>query len=140
MKQILSRLKSSGLRVTNIRKDVLALLSESPRALSSHDLIEELHEKYDRVSVFRTINTFVEHGLIHQIPTSSDHNMYSLCRESCPEHTHRENHVHFYCSICGGIYCMSEIPPVSISLPDGFEETDREIILNGRCAECSRKQ
>ncbi len=139
MNRIIARLKSAGLRVTGIRSDVLSLFYESPKALSSHDLIESLHAKYDRVSVFRTLNTFIKHGLIHQIPTSSDYNMYSLCKESCPEHTHRENHIHFYCSICGGIYCLTGMPEMAIPLPDGFEVSDKEIILNGICAECSRR-
>lgn len=139
MKYESNRIKAAGLRVTDLRTDVLSLFTVSARALSSHDLIEKLSDKYDRVSVFRTLNIFIEHGLIHQIPTSTDHNMYSLCRESCPEHIHRENHVHFYCRLCESYFCMEKIPEIVIPLPEGFVENDREMIVNGTCAECSRR-
>jgi len=54
------------LRKTNIRKEVLeSFISSEGRALS-HSQLELMLEDTDRVTLYRTLKTFEQKGIIHQ--------------------------------------------------------------------------
>lgn len=134
---ITKQLKSAGLKTTPLRESVLQLFSKQGKALNSHQIIAALDNTFDRVSVFRTINTFVQAGIIHAIPTTTDFVYYSICGTECDVEKHRHKHIHFVCSQCGSIFCIQEIPPITISLPEHFVEIKKDIIVEGICKECN---
>ena len=132
------KLKKAGLKITPVRLDVLDILCKAGKALSSHQILESASGKYDRVSVFRTINSFVEKGIIHSIPTSTDFVVYSLCSDKCEVHAHHDNHSHFLCNKCGNIFCFEDTVPLEIKVPKGFKAEKAEVIVSGTCAKCSK--
>ena len=131
------RLRNCGLKSTAVRESVLQLFLNSDKALSSSDITEQLKIRFDRVTVFRTLNTFEEQGLIHSIPTEKGSSVYAVCEESCYKHHHTDNHFHFVCSNCGGIYCLNESPTISPLLPKGFRLDSFSLIIKGACSNCS---
>jgi Fur family ferric uptake transcriptional regulator len=133
------KLKKAGLKVTPVRLEVLGIMCKAGKALSSHQVLESVSGEFDRVSVFRTINTFVEKGIIHPIPTSTDFVIYSLCSDKCQVQAHHDNHSHFLCNKCGSIFCFEDIIPSEIKVPPGFKAEKAEIIISGTCDKC-RKQ
>ena len=63
-------LKGHNLRITDCRMDVLEVFLNSTHALSFSDLEADL-DLYDRVTLYRTLNSFIEKGLLHRIPDDS---------------------------------------------------------------------
>jgi Fur family ferric uptake transcriptional regulator len=132
------KVKNSGLKDTPLRKDVLQLFINSNKALSSKEIIEKLGNKYDRVSIFRTISAFAHNGIIHSIPTSSDYIVYSLCRGDCGNKGHHDHHYHFICHKCGNIFCLNDFDYEDIKLPRGYKTESVNIIFEGICKICNK--
>lgn len=129
-------LKEHKLRITNCRIDVLERFYKHDHALSFKDLEEDL-EAYDRVTLYRTLNTFIGQGLLHRIPSDDGFATYGLCREDCKEEAHHHDHVHFKCNICGQIECLPDHFALQVDLP-GYEVEESYLILNGVCRECNK--
>lgn len=132
-------LKKNSLSVTEGRKKILNLFLESEGALAHADIEKKTDAAFDRVTVYRTLQTFVEKGIIHQIPTTDNSIMYALCRHECEEGHHHDNHVHFVCSSCGKTICLDEVTVPSVQLPKGFKPQHAAMVVSGLCAECRNK-
>ena len=132
------KVKGSGLKDTPLREEVLLFFINSHKALSSKEIIDKLGHKYDRVSIFRTISSFSEKGIIHSIPTSSDYVVYSLCRENCKVSGHNDNHYHFYCHKCGNIFCLNDFDYDDSKMPQGYKTERVNIIFEGICKDCNK--
>jgi Fur family ferric uptake transcriptional regulator len=138
--QIDSILKRNDLSVTSGRKKILELFLEHSSALSHGDIEKKAGEKFDRVTVYRTLQSFVEKGIIHSIPTADNSILYALCKDNCTAGHHHDNHIHFVCSKCGTTTCMENISAPSIKLPDNFIATKVEVVVNGICKNCQKKK
>ncbi|HLY69524.1 MAG TPA: Fur family transcriptional regulator [Puia sp.] len=138
--QIDSILKRNNLSVTSGRKKILELFLEHSSALSHGDIEKKAGEKFDRVTVYRTLQSFVEKGIIHSIPTADNSILYALCKDNCTEGHHHDNHIHFVCIRCGTTTCMDNISAPSIKLPDHFIATKVEVVVNGICKHCQKKK
>ena len=57
-------LKNHHLRITDCRIDVLEKFYSTDHALSFKDLEDELKD-YDRVTLYRTLNSFIDQGLLY---------------------------------------------------------------------------
>lgn len=128
-------LKNHKLRTTDCRMDVLEHFQQQKKALSFKDL-EDKFKEYDRVTLYRTLHSFTENGLLHKIPGDSGSATYGLC-EDCDVKEHHHNHMHFKCNNCGTTECINipiNIP--SVALPAEYEMTDVDVIISGVCKEC----
>ena len=126
-------LKNHKLRVTDGRIDVLEFFMNQKKALSFKDLEEEF-KGYDRVTLYRTLHAFTEHGVLHKIPDDSGFATYGLCHNTCDSDEHNHDHIHFKCNECGSIECLDQHIP-TIEVP-GYHVTEANIILNGICKTC----
>lgn len=129
-------LKSHNLRITDCRLNVLQLFLVERTALSQGDLEGEFKE-YDRVTLYRTLNSFLDSGIIHKIPNSQGTATYGLCHETCSPDHHDHNHVHFKCNTCGNIECLDDNSVPEISLPIGYHVQAVNMIVDGICAKCA---
>src|ERR1700722_16330507 len=118
--QINSILKRNNLSITSGRKKILELFLENPGALSHGDIEKKAGEKFDRVTVYRTLQVFLEKGVIHSIPTADNSTRYGLCKDNSQEGQHHDNHVHFICKDCGNTICLENVAIPPIKLPKGF--------------------
>src|ERR1700750_1361057 len=94
-KKIDDLLKKNNLSITGGRRRILELFLKQEGALSHNDIEKNAGEKFDRVTIYRTLQTFLEKGLIHSIPTSDNSIRYALCKDHCSDGQHRDDHVHF---------------------------------------------
>ena len=131
-------LRKSQLSVTGSRKKILELFLSSRGALAHADIERRAGEKFDRVTVYRTLQTFVDKGIIHSIPTADNSIRYALCKEDCKEGHHHDNHVHFVCDKCGNTLCLDDVTVPVIRLPRGYKSTQIQVVVNGRCKDCNR--
>lgn len=133
---VLDILKKNQLSVTDGRKKILELFLHSDGALAHADIEKITGESFDRVTVYRTLNTFVEKGIIHLIPTTDNSILYALCKDNCEAGHHHDNHVHFICTACNKTICLEEVTVPQVTLPKGFQPRHAEMVVNGVCGDC----
>lgn len=136
--QVNSILKKNNLSVTAGRQRILELFLGNSTALSHGDIEKKAGEKFDRVTIYRTLQSFVEKGIIHSIPTADNSILYALCKDNCSEGHHRDNHIHFVCSVCGRTICLENITTPAVRLPDHFIVAKVEVVVNGICKDCQK--
>lgn len=136
MKDALDILKSNHLSNTDSRREILQVFLRSRSALAHHDIEKKTGEKFDRVTVYRTLQTFIDKGIVHTIPTADNAVKYALCREECSEGHHHDNHIHFVCDSCGSTTCLDETAIPQIKLPQGYRQEKVNVIVNGVCKTC----
>lgn len=134
--QISYILKRNQLSVTGSRKKILELFLASKGALAHGDIEKRTGEKFDRVTVYRTLQVFLEKGIIHNIPTADNSVRYALCQSNCSEGHHHDNHVHFVCTECGNTTCLADVTIPSVKLPTGFQPEEYQMVVNGVCKDC----
>lgn len=131
-------LKDFRLRSTPSRQEILHLFLQKDYALSHGDIEKEISNELDRVTVYRTLKTFLDKGLIHKVLDDEGSPKYALCNEACTSTDHHHNHVHFKCVSCGQTNCMSvEIP--AVKLPKGYKATELNLLIQGICENCSAR-
>src|ERR1700721_2595900 len=133
---ILSILKKHQLSVTDGRKQILTLFLKSPGALAHADIEKDTDAAFDGVTVYRTLQTFVDKGIIHHIPTTDNSILYALCKDNCVAGHHHDNHVHFICDECHKTICLDDITIPEVKLPKGFKPKHTEMVGNGICDYC----
>lgn len=129
-------LRRKNLSITESRKKILSLFLASPDALTHGDIERKAGEKFDRVTVYRTLQTFVEKGIIHTIPTAENSVLYALCKD-CTEGRHHDDHVHFICSNCGSTICLDDVVSPKMDLPEGYIAQNVQVVINGICKSCN---
>ena len=135
--QVADILKRNQLSVTGSRKKILELFLGQQDALAHADIENKTGEKFDRVTVYRTLQTFLEKGIIHSIPTADNSILYALCRDNCSQGHHHDNHVHFICSSCDKTMCLDEVTVPTIQLPQGYVAENIAVVINGVCKDCN---
>lgn len=136
MKETLEILKRNSLSITDSRKIILELFLKTEGALAHADIEKNTAVNFDRVTVYRTLQTFTENGIIHQIPTTDNTILYALCKDKCEAGHHHDEHVHFICVDCEKTVCMDEVTVPQVKLPKGFVPLQSAMIVKGTCNEC----
>jgi Fur family transcriptional regulator, ferric uptake regulator len=131
-----SILKKHQLSNTVSREKILDLFLNSKGALAHGDIEKQTDDAFDRATIYRTLQSFTEKGIIHLIPTTDNSIQYALCKEACEEGHHHDNHVHFICSKCHKTICLDDVTIPSVKLPEGFEPKQSQMIVEGVCGEC----
>ncbi len=129
-------LKQSGLSITESRRKILDLFLETDGALAHADIEKNTASAFDRVTVYRTLQTFVEKGIIHQIPTTDNSILYALCKHNCEQGHHHDDHVHFICSNCDKTICLDEVTVPEVKLPKNFSKQQAAMVVTGICEDC----
>ncbi|HMK25133.1 MAG TPA: transcriptional repressor [Chitinophagaceae bacterium] len=134
--QVTTVLKRNSLSVTGSRTKILQLFLEQPGALAHGDIEKKAGERFDRVTVYRTLQTFVDKGIIHTIPTADNSIRYALCKDECSEGHHHDHHIHFVCDSCHNTYCLDDVVTPEIKLPKGYQASHVEVVVEGVCKNC----
>ena len=129
-------LKKNSLSITESRKKILQLFLDHTGALAHGDIEKKAGEKFDRVTVYRTLQTFVDKGIIHTIPTVDNSVRYALCKDDCAEGHHNDHHVHFVCAVCHTTYCLDNVVTPELRLPAGYAASHIEVVAEGVCKNC----
>ncbi|HEX2535952.1 MAG TPA: transcriptional repressor [Chitinophagaceae bacterium] len=129
-------LRKRHLSITDSRRKILSLFLSHSDALAHGDIEGKAGEKFDRVTIYRTLQTFVEKGIIHTIPTADNSVLYALCKD-CAEGHHHDDHVHFVCSNCQSTFCLDDVVSPKLSLPEGYQAESTQVVIKGICRNCS---
>lgn len=130
------KLTAKNLTPTAMRLLVFEYLHHQAYAVSLTEIEHGLAPS-DRVTIYRTVKTFEQNGLVHVITDGSGVQKYALCND-CSAEGHYDLHVHFTCAVCKETFCLpkSEIP--EIKLPQGFQPEAVQLTVRGICDRCAR--
>ena len=129
-------LQDFRLRNTSSRADILRLFRQRPYALSYSTIEKEVAQSHDRVTVYRTLKTFLDKGVVHKVLDDQGSLKYALCKEHCTTREHHHEHVHFKCTQCGQTHCLEDVSIPELGLPKGFEATEMNLLIQGICSKC----
>lgn len=130
-------LHNRQLSSTESRRKILTLFLDTGDALTHGDIEKKVGDKYDRVTIYRTLQTFEEKGIIHAIPTADNNILYALCKE-CEEGHHHDDHVHFICTNCEKTICLDDVVSPKMDLPEGYVPQNVQVVIEGICKDCSK--
>jgi len=112
----------------------LAARSDHPAADQIYDSLRQKDSGLSRTTVYRTLETLGQMGLIKRVPTPS------ACARFDAETTH---HHHFVCTVCERVFDVPAVrspePDSPMTLPDGFLAAEATTTITGWCNQC-RKQ
>lgn len=140
MHSISDILVTHNLKKTPGRIKILEVLSaHAGKGLSELELEQQIAPKMDRVTIYRTLNTFVEEHIVHRINDDEGVTRYALCATDCG-HAHKvlHDHVHFKCDACKTTECLENLlTDVVINLPLGYQMREKNFLVVGLCSECA---
>ncbi len=137
---IKSPLKAYSLRQTGCREEILDIFLTKSYALAHADVETQMSEKFDRVTVYRTLKTFLDKGLIHKVLDDEGGIKYALCKDNChaDDHKHHHDHVHFKCTKCGLTTCLDHVTIPQVALPEGYQRVETNLLVQGVCKTCNQ--
>jgi Fur family ferric uptake transcriptional regulator len=130
-------LENNNIRPTAMRLLVLKYLLHNNIASSLTD-IENYFDNSDRTTLFRTMKTFVENGMVHMIDDGTGIKKYALCEESCNCEIDTDLHVHFHCSLCKETICLPKHKIPRVDLPEGYKAEEINLVVKGTCEKCNK--
>jgi Fur family transcriptional regulator, ferric uptake regulator len=146
-KKVVNIIKKHSLSNTETRRYVLTMFLTSNKAISHGDIEKQAADKLDRVTVYRTLQVFLEKHIIHSIPTNDNRILYALCNHDAnsitekylyDDHVHVDDHVHFVCDKCHNAFCLDATKIPTVILPENFTADSYQMIVRGICSTCSR--
>jgi len=131
--QLTYLLQQKGLKKTKLRVAMLQHFSNTPFAQSYDDLSQNLEIPADKSTLYRNLHAFEEAGIIHSINDHSGVSKYAFGGHSTHD---QEQHAHFVCDKCQTVYCLGELNPQDLKVPEGFQTEKVQTIVRGTCANC----
>jgi Fur family ferric uptake transcriptional regulator len=128
-------LHSVNLRRTSPRVAILAVLLGADRPLAQQQIAAKLGaHRPDRVTTYRTLETFVKAGIVHKA-FLQDRKWHFELAHNCTEN---QCHPHFTCNNCGQTHCLPEMSlPMAKSPRKGFIIRHQQTRFEGLCPECA---
>lgn len=131
-------LELKSLRITPCRVFVLnEFLKKDSISYSELDLEKKSKGHYDRVTIYRTLKTFIDQDILHPIFENENHVKYAFCKDQELE-KHNHEHVHFKCNACGITQCLENVKPGEFALPKGYLKTEVNYLIIGKCDKCNK--
>lgn len=128
-------LKAFGLSTTRNRVNIIHTLQNSGSPLSGREIGNKLSEKCDKSTVHRTLNSLFEKRIVQRIII--DHEVkYALKLNEASGNGHNKDHIHFKCSQCDKLFCLTDIPIHDYELPEGFTRDENQFLVIGKCKSC----
>lgn len=128
-------LVEKGVRVTAMRLLVLEALLKQEGSIGLNEL-EQLLPRSDRITIYRTLRTFSQNGIIHPIENGTAEVKYALCKAFCTANEHLDRHPHFHCRECNRIICLESIQIPRLQFPVGYQAEETTMTVKGICANC----
>ena len=139
-----ARCTKKGARLTELRRDVLGLILESPSPSGAYDLLEKLRTLRGPSApptVYRALEFLVEQGFIHRVERLSAFVGCIGDGVHAPEHTHAHAAQFLICNTCKRVIELED-HAISHALSDaaaraGFRLERTTIEAEGICADCA---
>lgn len=137
MTEIEKTLNNKSVRPTAMRILIYKYMASKNTAVALTD-IENAFDKAERTTLYRTLKTFEEKGLVHQIDDGTNISKFALCEPGCNCEIDQDLHLHFHCGNCDKTVCLTEHKIPHINLPHGYVAEDANLVIKGVCDSCSQ--
>ena len=134
-KQEEDKLNKRGVRPTATRILVLQYLTKLGHMTSLLDL-ENYFDYAEKSTLYRTLKTFENNGIIHKIEDGTGVVKYGLCSETC-ECVQEDQHFHFHCEKCKETFCLNNLKIPALEIPKNFTINQSNLVLKGICSNCN---
>ncbi|CDT09100.1 MULTISPECIES: Fur family transcriptional regulator [Sphingobacterium] len=131
--EIENKLRDKNTKPTSMRILVYDFLASQHIALSLSEMESHFYPA-DRITLYRTLKTFEEKGIVHSIQENNT-SKYILCHDDCNEETHKDWHLHFYCKICKQTTCRTDIS-FSSPINSAVRMDEVRFFAKGICENC----
>ncbi len=130
-----SLLEGRNIKITRQRQIVLGAIIGTGKPFSASDLHDSLGSEMDLATIYRNLEMLCGEGIIRQVMNEKERQYYELACKHNPEHPH------FYCNICGKIYCMKQDKPMRLKsrLPGDFTVEQTVLQYRGICPDCGKE-
>lgn len=135
MNDISKYLENNKIRPTAMRLLIFDYMAKKETASTLSD-VEAAFAKAERTTLYRTLKTFEEKGIVHQIDDGTGVMKYALCPEGCNCELNSDLHLHFHCTVCKETVCLTDHKIPQITLPKGYSATEANLVVKGICANC----
>ncbi|MDR1516360.1 MAG: transcriptional repressor [Synergistaceae bacterium] len=129
-------LRRAGIKITPIRLEVLGYLLKTGQPVSHSDVQSAL-PTLDRVTIYRTLASFVESGIAHQVQGLDG--MWHFCAHNPDSSGCPGNHPHFLCTSCGKMICLLDQNLPRVDVTEGNIVNGKQFVAYGFCQECAAK-
>ena len=140
------RCEDSGVKLTNLRRQVLNALLQEDRALSAYELMEvcnrESNEPMPAMSVYRILSFLEEQSLAHKLSSA---NKYVACSHINCAHQHYRRPQFLICNDCTKVQEVEVSSEALVAMEQvaetaGFHLESRQLELSGICNDCRNSQ
>jgi Fur family ferric uptake transcriptional regulator len=135
MERVDEILTNKTVRITAMRQLVLEYFLENDGTFGLLEL-ENDFPKSDRITIYRTLKTFEQKGIVHGISNGTGEVKYALCDEYCTTVSHIDRHPHFQCERCEQISCIDSQLIPKVELPKGYLQKEITMMIKGVCPNC----
>jgi Fur family transcriptional regulator, peroxide stress response regulator len=126
--------REAGLKLTHQRLEIFSELARSPDHPSAEALHQRLRKKIPTLSldtVYRTLATFVRHGMINKVETVESQARFEVTFV---------RHHHLICGTCNTIMDFQWPLMDEVTLPEEVEKwgrvDNRSVVVYGTCKNC----
>ncbi len=127
-------LRKRKLKATSSRLHLLSEM-EAYQSAMPFSAIQEAMKSTDRVTLYRTLKSLKEQGIIHQAFQEKEESYFAICGKQCGKNHHHHDHIHFKCLSCKSVTCEQPSAAIEISIPDN-EIHKVSIHVEGICKLC----
>ncbi|QIL90300.1 Fur family transcriptional regulator [Microbulbifer harenosus] len=136
--------RTSGARLTEKRKNVLAILLRSKTPLSAYEIAEQYGRDYGEsipaMSVYRMLDFLAEENLAHKL---NSENKYLACAHIACDHSHQTPQF-LICSRCNKVREIGIKPEVIAALREtvegaGYRLQTSQLELDCLCDDCAER-
>ncbi len=132
--ELLKKLNDKGIKPTSNRILLLRTMMIKNCPMSLTELEQEL-VTLDKSSIYRVMELFAKNDVVDTFEDGRGVQMYELCQAK----GHCDNtdaHMHFYCEKCHKSFCLRELKPKDLTLPQGFTIRSVSFVIRGLCDKC----
>lgn len=122
----------SKMPLSSHHQNLQDLLKQAKGPLSADEIRELLGRRsIAQATVYRLLKQGLEEGRFHEVAFPNSPNRYELSGQP--------HHHHFLCHSCDRAFDIKGCPKqISALAPEGFQLDGHEILLRGRCPECTQ--
>lgn len=148
--------KQAGLKSTASRLEVTSVLAQNNYPLTHQDLLKQLPDSFDRVTLYRVLDWLLQNKVIHRIAgedrawrfqlnasstSNTNSTLYSKSTAlSKNKMLNQHAHAHFQCGSCGKVFCLDDVhPKLTSNIPTDFTVDTIELNIKGKCANCQNQ-
>ena len=122
-------------RNTNQRTAIREVFVATDRPLSTEEVLNAAQTRKPGLgiaTVYRTIKLLLDEGWLATVRLPGESPRYEVAG--------KPNHHHFYCHACGRAYEVpGSVQLLDAIVPKGFMLESHDLVLRGRCADCTER-